>query len=240
MHSLRGTPQRHIPRGEATAIDGRRQSFSSSSAFCFGNLKPFTPKWTAADVPSYPREFSHGPRFARPRHLRHLGAKGIGARVAKVLAAEGAVPIIIGHNAADNAAAVAAIVAAGNRAFAAEAELTDTDACRQAVGRAAALGGRIDGLVNSWVAVGKPHAVSPMANRQRSHWRIGLCAAGQGKLSRYAVRDSAIGSCPVRANAQVHRLSRVSKLQLIELQPETRTGEQVAQICPPSGRCSGE
>jgi hypothetical protein len=80
---------------------------------------------------SYPREFSHGPRFARPRHLRHLGAKGIGARVAKVLAAEGAVPIIIGHNAADNAAAVAAIVAAGNRAFAAEAELTDTDACRQ-------------------------------------------------------------------------------------------------------------
>jgi L-fucose dehydrogenase len=77
------------------------------------------------------------------------GAKGIGAQVAKVLAAEGAVPIIIGHNAADNAAAVAAIVAAGNRALAVEAELTHTDACRQAVDRAAALGGRIDGLVNN-------------------------------------------------------------------------------------------
>jgi L-fucose dehydrogenase len=77
------------------------------------------------------------------------GAKGIGAHVAKVLAAEGAVPIIIGHNAADNAAAVAAIVAAGNRALAVEAELTHTDACRQAVDRAAALGGRIDGLVNN-------------------------------------------------------------------------------------------
>jgi L-fucose dehydrogenase len=77
------------------------------------------------------------------------GAKGIGAEVAKVLATESAVPIIIGHNAADNAAAVAAIAAGGNRAFAVEAELTDTDACRQAVDRAAALAGRIDGLVNN-------------------------------------------------------------------------------------------
>jgi L-fucose dehydrogenase len=77
------------------------------------------------------------------------GAKGIGAQVAKVLAAEGAFPIIIGHNATDNAAAVAAIVAAGNRALAVEAELTQTDACRQAVDRAAALGGHIDGLVNN-------------------------------------------------------------------------------------------
>jgi L-fucose dehydrogenase len=77
------------------------------------------------------------------------GAKGIGAQVANVLAAEGAVPVIIGHNAADNAAAVAAIVAAGNRALAVEAELTHTGACRQAVDRAAALAGRIDGLVNN-------------------------------------------------------------------------------------------
>jgi L-fucose dehydrogenase len=77
------------------------------------------------------------------------GAKGIGAQVAKVLAAEGAVPVIIGHNAADNAAAVAAITAAGHRALAVEAELTHTDACRQAVDRAAALAGRIDGLVNN-------------------------------------------------------------------------------------------
>ena len=77
------------------------------------------------------------------------GAKGIGAQVAKALAAEGAVPVIIGHNAADNAAAVSVIAATGNRAFAVEAELTHTDACRQAVDRAAALAGRIDGLVNN-------------------------------------------------------------------------------------------
>jgi len=77
------------------------------------------------------------------------GAKGIGAQVAQVLAAEGAVPVIIGHNATDNAAAVAAIAATGNRALAVEAELTHTDACRQAVDRAAALAGRIDGLVNN-------------------------------------------------------------------------------------------
>ena len=77
------------------------------------------------------------------------GAKGIGAQVAKALAAEGAVPVIIGHTAADNTATVAAIAATGNRAFAVQAELTHTDACRQAVDRAAALAGRIDGLVNN-------------------------------------------------------------------------------------------
>jgi L-fucose dehydrogenase len=77
------------------------------------------------------------------------GAKGIGAGVAKVLAAEGAVPVIIGRNAGDNAAAVAAIVADGNRALAVEAELTHTNACRQAVERAVVLAGRIDGLVNN-------------------------------------------------------------------------------------------
>jgi L-fucose dehydrogenase len=77
------------------------------------------------------------------------GARGIGAQVARVLAAESAVPVLIDHDAAENAATVAAIVASGKRALAVEAELTDTDLCRQAVDRAAAWAGRIDGLVNN-------------------------------------------------------------------------------------------
>jgi L-fucose dehydrogenase len=77
------------------------------------------------------------------------GAKGIGAGVARVLAAEGAVPVVVGRNAADNAAAVAAIESAGGRAFAVTAELTHTDDCRRAVAEAAGFRGRIDGLVNN-------------------------------------------------------------------------------------------
>src|SRR5713226_9135793 len=77
------------------------------------------------------------------------GAKGIGEGIVKVLAAEGAVPIIVGRNAADNAAVVAAIAASGGRAFAVQAELTRTEECRQAVTDAVAHAGRIDGLVNN-------------------------------------------------------------------------------------------
>jgi L-fucose dehydrogenase len=77
------------------------------------------------------------------------GAKGIGAGVANVLAAEGAVPVIVGRNAADNDAAVSAITAGGGRAFAVTAELTHTDECKKTVDLTAARFGRIDGLVNN-------------------------------------------------------------------------------------------
>ena len=77
------------------------------------------------------------------------GAKGIGAGIARVLAAEGAVPVIVGRNAEDNAAAVDAITAVNGLAYALEAELTHTEECRQAVAAAVARFGRIDGLVNN-------------------------------------------------------------------------------------------
>jgi L-fucose dehydrogenase len=77
------------------------------------------------------------------------GAKGIGEGIARVLAAEGAVPVIVGRNAADNDAAVRAIAAAGGRAFAVQAELTRTEECRRAVAEAVARLGRIEGLVNN-------------------------------------------------------------------------------------------
>src|SRR5207244_7384524 len=77
------------------------------------------------------------------------GAKGIGEGIARVLAAEGAIPVIIGRNAADNEAVVRAIESGGGRALAVRAELTHTEGCRHAVEMAVAQFGRIDGLVNN-------------------------------------------------------------------------------------------
>lgn len=77
------------------------------------------------------------------------GAKGIGEGISRVLAAEGAIPVIVGRNAADNDAAVNAIAAAGGMAHAVQAELTRTEECQQAVAAAVARCGRIDGLVNN-------------------------------------------------------------------------------------------
>lgn len=77
------------------------------------------------------------------------GAKGIGASICRVLASEGAIPVVIGRNQRDNEQLVAEIVAAGGQALAVEAELTSTDATRAAVDTAVKRYGRIDGLVNN-------------------------------------------------------------------------------------------
>jgi L-fucose dehydrogenase len=77
------------------------------------------------------------------------GARGIGLGIARLLAAEGAVPVIIGRDAADNDAAVRTILDSGGRAQAIVAELTRTEDCRQAVENAVAHFGRINGLVNN-------------------------------------------------------------------------------------------
>jgi L-fucose dehydrogenase len=77
------------------------------------------------------------------------GAKGIGEGIARVLAAEGAIPLIVGRNAQDNQTAVDAIRAAGGRAQAFQAELCDTSECQRAVAEAIDYAGRLDGLVNN-------------------------------------------------------------------------------------------
>ncbi|WP_266364370.1 L-fucose dehydrogenase [Tellurirhabdus rosea] len=77
------------------------------------------------------------------------GAKGIGEGIATVLATEGAMPVIVGRNEADNRATVAKIVEAGGRAHQLVAELTRPEECRRAVEQTLAEFGRIDGLVNN-------------------------------------------------------------------------------------------
>ena len=52
------------------------------------------------------------------------GAKGIGEAICRVLAAEGAIPVVVGRKRADNERVVREIEAAGGRAWQVEAELT--------------------------------------------------------------------------------------------------------------------
>jgi L-fucose dehydrogenase len=77
------------------------------------------------------------------------GAKGIGESIARVLSLEGAIPVIIGRNEADNQQAVAAIEAAGGRAWHVAAELAEPAECEKAVQAVVAHFGRLDGLVNN-------------------------------------------------------------------------------------------
>jgi L-fucose dehydrogenase len=77
------------------------------------------------------------------------GAKGIGLGIAEVLAAEGAIPVIIGRNEADNQKAVDAIVAKGGQAWQVEAELSVPSESEQAIKSVVAKFNRIDGVVNN-------------------------------------------------------------------------------------------
>lgn len=77
------------------------------------------------------------------------GAKGIGEGIVNVLAAEGAIPVVVGRNEDDNQKVVSAIEAKGQKAFQVVAELTQPKACEEAVQAVLQQFGRIDGLVNN-------------------------------------------------------------------------------------------
>ena len=77
------------------------------------------------------------------------GAKGIGASIVKVLAAEGAIPVIVGRSEEDNLITVKEVEAAGGQAHQVVAELTDPAACENAINRVLQQFGRIEGLVNN-------------------------------------------------------------------------------------------
>ena len=77
------------------------------------------------------------------------GAKGIGEGIVKVLAAEGAIPVIIGRNEEDNLQLLKTIEATGGKAFQVVAELTKPDECEKAVKTVIDKFNRIDGLVNN-------------------------------------------------------------------------------------------
>jgi L-fucose dehydrogenase len=74
------------------------------------------------------------------------GAKGIGEGIVRVLAAEGAIPVIIGRSEEDNLRVVDSL---GARASQVVAELTDPAQCENSIKTVIAKYGRIDGLVNN-------------------------------------------------------------------------------------------
>lgn len=77
------------------------------------------------------------------------GAKGIGEGIAKLLATEGAVPVIVGRNEEDNLKTVKVIEANRGRAWQVVAELTQPSECEKAVKAVIDKFNRIDGLVNN-------------------------------------------------------------------------------------------
>jgi L-fucose dehydrogenase len=77
------------------------------------------------------------------------GAKGIGEGIVRLLANEGAIPVIIGRKEEDNLKIVNDLKAKGFEAFQVAAELTDPDQCEKAVNAVIAKYGRIEGLINN-------------------------------------------------------------------------------------------
>lgn len=77
------------------------------------------------------------------------GARGIGEGIVRVLAAEGAIPVIVGRNAADNKKLQDELERTGRPAFSVQAELSEPGACEEAVGTVIKKFGRIEGLVNN-------------------------------------------------------------------------------------------
>ncbi|WP_304062891.1 SDR family oxidoreductase [Pedobacter glucosidilyticus] len=77
------------------------------------------------------------------------GAKGIGEGIVKVLANEGAIPVIIGRNIADANKVVDNMLGAGYQSFAVQAELSSPEECKKSIQAVVDKFGKIDGLVNN-------------------------------------------------------------------------------------------
>jgi L-fucose dehydrogenase len=77
------------------------------------------------------------------------GAKGIGEGITKVLAGEGAIPIIVGRSAEDNSKVVNEVAETGGKAYQVEAELTKPEECEKVIKTIGEQFGRIEGLVNN-------------------------------------------------------------------------------------------
>ena len=77
------------------------------------------------------------------------GAKGIGAGIVKVLAAEGAIPVVVGRNEEDNLKLIAEIQEGGGRGSQIVAELTQPMECENVIRQIMQKWGRIDALVNN-------------------------------------------------------------------------------------------
>src|SRR3984957_6484574 len=97
------------------------------------------------------------------------GSRGIGAAIAKRLAADGASVAITYTRGADAAAAVvSAIKSGGGKAIAIQADAADADAVKAAVDKTFATFGRLDVLVNNaGTAIPKPFEEATLEEMDR-------------------------------------------------------------------------
>jgi L-fucose dehydrogenase len=77
------------------------------------------------------------------------GAKGIGEGIVRVLANEGAIPVIIGRSEEDNEKLVQELKSVNNKVYQVAAELTKPEECEAAIKKIIAQFKRIDGVVNN-------------------------------------------------------------------------------------------
>src|SRR5450432_2826685 len=77
------------------------------------------------------------------------GAKGIGEGIVRVLAAEGAIPVIVGRNENDNLKLCKELASYKIEIFQVVAELSNPEENEKAVNEVIKKYGRIDGLVNN-------------------------------------------------------------------------------------------
>ena len=77
------------------------------------------------------------------------GPKGIGESILKVLAAEGAVPVIIGKDESDNLRIVNDIIDKSRKCFQIVADLTKPEACESSIQKIINEFGAINGLINN-------------------------------------------------------------------------------------------
>jgi NAD(P)-dependent dehydrogenase (short-subunit alcohol dehydrogenase family) len=77
------------------------------------------------------------------------GARGIGEGIVRVLAAEGAIPVIIGRSVEDNERLTNELIANGSKAFAVQAELGVPEECERAMREVTQKFDSIHGLVNN-------------------------------------------------------------------------------------------
>jgi len=77
------------------------------------------------------------------------GGKDIGEDIVKVLANEGAIPVIIGRNENDNLKTTEAVKSSGGKCFQIVAELTKPDECESSIQKIIKEFDAIDGLINN-------------------------------------------------------------------------------------------
>jgi L-fucose dehydrogenase len=77
------------------------------------------------------------------------GAKGIGEGIVRVLASEGAIPVIIGRNEGDNQKLVDSLAEKGMTSYQFTAELSDPNQCKIVIEKISEKLHQIDGLVNN-------------------------------------------------------------------------------------------